>query len=31
VRKVAVRCVDDRLDRLLEQVAADDLEAPAGA
>jgi hypothetical protein len=29
VREMAVRRVDDRVDRLLEQVAADDLEQPA--
>jgi hypothetical protein len=31
VRKVAIRRVDDGLDRLREQVAADDFEAPAAA
>src|SRR5207302_3647662 len=30
VREVAVGGVDDRLDRLFQQVAADDLEDPAG-
>jgi hypothetical protein len=30
VREVAVGGVDDGLDRLFEQVAADDLEDPAG-
>jgi hypothetical protein len=31
VGEVAVRRVDDRVDRLGKQVAADDLEAPSGA
>jgi hypothetical protein len=30
VREMAVGGVDDGLDRLFEQVAADDLEDPAG-
>jgi hypothetical protein len=30
VRKVPVRRIDDRIDRLGEQVAADDLEASSG-